>query len=578
MLGKKEIISILSCVLLMGCKDSYLDKIPVASVSGETFFNKARDLELFTNGFYQMLPDGVTIYSGDARAANVVHFTLSQEVLGTRTVPTSGGGWTWGYLRDINYFLANYEKVPDEAAKRHYGGVARFFRAYFYFDKLKRFGDVPWYDYVIDPSDVQSLRKSRSPRRYIVDKILEDLDWAIQNLNEEVKPYTITKYTALALESRVALYEGTYMKYRNISGYEPYLEKCAEASLELMLNSPYGIYTTGHPDEDYATLFNSLDAKTEEVILSRQYDEALAVRHAANYYSLTTSNVRPGMPKDMVNSYLKSDGSRFTDQPNFNRIFFTQEVANRDLRLSQTIRTPGYTRKGSTQALVPNLGATVTGYQVTKYVTEPIYDGDNRSVNDLPLFRYAEVLLNYAEAKAELGTITQGDIDRSIKRLRDRVNMPNLNLALSNATPCPYIGAQYPNVKGAYKGVILEIRRERRIELYMENFRWDDIVRWKSGQTLTQPIRGIYFPGAGSYDMDGNGTTDVVLYSGSAPAQVPGVQYYNLSSEFVLDNNGLKDPHPTFNNRSFNETRDYLYPVPTVELQLNTNLTQTQGW
>src|SRR5690606_35123709 len=118
----------------------------------------------------------------------------------------------------------------------------------------------------------------------------------------------------------------------------------------------------------------------------------------------------------------------------------------------------------------------------------------------------------------------------------------------------------------------------RRIELYMENFRWDDIVRWKSGQTLTQPIRGIYFPGAGLYDMDGNGTTDVVLYSGGAPAQVPGVQYYNLSSGFVLDNNGLKDPHPTFNNRSFSEIRDYLYPVPIVELQLNTNLTQTQGW
>lgn len=575
---KNKILTALILIGLgTGCNDSYLDKIPVASVSEETFFNKASDLELYTNGFYRMIPGGATIYSGDAKAANVVQFTLSSEVLGNRTVPTSGGEWTWTYLRDINYFLKNYETVNDENAKKHYGGVAHFFRAYFYFEKLKYYGEVPWYDDIISPDDNASLTKERNSRRFIVDKILEDLEYAISNMNTTVSAFKVSKYTALALKSRVALYEGTYMKYRNISGYESYLNKCVEASQELMSNSPYGIYTTGKPKEDYGALFNLADAKAQEIILARQYDDALAVRHAANYYSLTTSNVRPGMPKDMVNSYLKTDGARFTDQANYNKIQFVQEVTGRDPRLGQTIRIPGYTRLGSTQSLVPNLGTTVTGYQICKYVTESQYDADNRNVNDLSVIRFAEVLLNYAEAKAELGTLTQADLDLSVKKIRDRVAMPNVNLAAANASPCPYIAAQYPTVTGANKGIILELRRERRVELYLENLRWDDIVRWKSGQTLKQPLRGIYFPGAGSYDLNADGVTDVVLYSGTAPTPVAGVQYYSLST-FVLDANGLKDPHPTFNNRTFNETKDYLYPIPMLELQLNPNLVQNPGW
>src|SRR5690606_40161766 len=133
------------------------------------------------------------------------------------------------------------------------------------------------------------------------------------------------------------------------------------------------------------------------------------------------------------------------------------------------------------------LGATMTGYQLTKYVTEPIYDTNDESITDLPLFRFGEVLLNFAEAKAELETINQADLDISIQLLRERVGMPALEMATANSNPDPFMASQYPTVSGPNKGLILEIRRERRIELYMENFRWDDIIRWKSGQTLTQP-------------------------------------------------------------------------------------------
>ncbi|MCX2682036.1 RagB/SusD family nutrient uptake outer membrane protein [Galbibacter sp. EGI 63066] len=578
MIHKHFILILLCSLTVLSCSDEYLNKEPLSDVTEENFFLKASDLELYTNGFYRMFP-ATSIYNGDARVDNIVTTSLSEEMRSARLIPTSGGGWDWGYLRDINYFLEHYEKADDEAAKKHYGGVARFFRAYFYFEKLKRFGGVPWYDYTIDPTDTESLQKPRDSRQFIADKILEDLDFAIANLNESVEAYRITKYTALALKSRVGLYEGTFEKYRDISGYEKYLEASANAALELINNSPYTVYSTGDTEHDYMNLFNSHDAQTSEMILSRQFTQSLNVDHNVNYYTTTSSYGRPGMTKELVNSYLNSDGSRFTDLPNHNQIFFTEEVANRDPRLSQTIRTPGYTRKGQSLELPPNIGATVTGYQLTKYVTEPQYDTNDESITDLPIFRFGEVLLNYAEAKAELENITQSDLDQSIQLLRNRVGMPALSMTAANGNPDPFMEDQYPDVDGPNKGLILEIRRERRIELYMENFRWDDIVRWKSGQTITRPLRGLYFPGAGSYDMDGNGSIDVVLYEGEEPGnQTEGTQYIKMGSDVYFDENNLIDPQPDFNNRTFDETRDYLYPIPRVELQLNPNLTQNPGW
>lgn len=575
----KHIVTITALALgLYACSDDYLDKEPLSEITAENFFNTEADLKLYTNSFYRMFPS-TSIYNGDAITDNIIQNELSEEMRGARLVPTSGGGWDWGYLRDINFFLQEYEKSEDENTKAHYGGVARFFRAYFYFDKLQRFGALPWYDEPIDPTDTEALTKPRDSRQFVVDKILEDLDWAIENMRAEQNVYEITKYTALALKSRVGLYEGTFEKYRGIEGYEKYLNASIAASEELIEDSPYKVYSSGSPEDDYRNLFNSHAAIADEIILARAYSEELNIGHNVNYYTTTSSYGRPGMPKDLVNSYLNKDGSRFTDQANFDQIFFTEEVADRDPRLSQTIRTPGYMRKGEAIELAPNLGATVTGYQIIKYVTEPVYDTNGQSITDLPLFRFGETLLNYAEAKAELGTLTQEDLDKSINLLRARVDMPGLTMDEANSDPDSFITDQYLAVDGANKGVILEIRRERRIELYMEKFRWDDIVRWKAGETLTQPIRGMYFSGPGEYDLTGDGAINVVLYEGERPDNViTGIQYYKLGSDTFLDNQGLIMPHPDYENRTFDENKDYLYPIPRIELQLNPNLEQNPGW
>src|SRR5690606_20873879 len=147
--------------------------------------------------------------------------------------------------------------------------------------------------------------------------------------------------------------------------------------------------------------------------------------HSANFYILSASYGRPGMQKSLVNSYLMNDGTRFTDKANYQTMQFYEEMQNRDPRLAQTIRTPGYKRIGQNETTVPDFATSVTGYQYIKYILAPSFDA-GQSTNDMPIFRFAETLLNYAEAKAELGTITQSDLDKSVNLLRERVAMPKM--------------------------------------------------------------------------------------------------------------------------------------------------------
>ena len=564
--------------LLTACERNYLDRLPEANISPENYFRTEKDLELYTNSFYSVLPSAEGVYNESVD--NIVKTTLSDEITGRRLVPVSGGGWSWSDLRNINYFLENYNNtVPEEQAAKH-AAVARFFRAYFYFDKVKRFGDVPWYSNTLDPNDDEQLTRPRDSRVVVVDSIMADLDYAIQHLPTAKSNEQVTKWTALALQSRVALFEGTFRKYHDDLGLpnaNVLLEKAAAAAKEVIDGGQYSIYT-GSGENGYQELFASVNSIGEEVILARKFSDALQIWHNVNYYTITASYGRPGLNKDLVNTYLMTDGSRFTDRPNYAQMTFLEEIEDRDPRLSQTIRTPGYTRIGGSAPAAPNFGFSVTGYQLIKFVGDVRYDSYNRSENDMPIFRYAEVLLNYAEAKAELGTLTQSDIDISIKELRDRVNMPNVDLAAANASPDDYLAEQYKGVIGVNKGAILEIRRERRIELVMESFRWDDLMRWKEGKILERQFKGMYFPSTGRYDLDGDGQDDLWIYEGDRPS-ASGIQLLRLGSEILLENgssgNVIINDHIS---KTFDESKDYLYPLPIQELQLNPNLEQNPNW
>ena len=567
-----------AAIACISCEDM-LDYQPKDRLSPDTYFKTETDCELWTNNYYTVFPSAEGIYSEPYDV--IVRDVLADEISGVRKPMPTDGNWNWEKLREMNFFLSRASQVEDESVRLEYEGLTRFFRAYFYFEKVKRYGDVPWVDRPLG-SDEEELYKGRDSRESVMEKVMEDVDFAIANLPEVQNVYRVTRWTARALKSRIALFEGTFRKYHGLDGYEEFLQACVNAS-EPFLTGPYSIYTSG--STPYQDLFTSQDAIETEIILARAYTSAISgMTHDVNGHLTGATMGRPGMTRNVVNMYLMRDGSRYTDQENYATKTFVEECKNRDLRMAQTLRTPGYKRIGGSKELAPDLSRSTTGYQLIKYLTEEKYDANKASTNDMPLFRLAEVLLNYAEAKAELGTLKQADLDNTIRPLRVRAGLPDLDMEEANANPDPYLSSPetgYANVTGDNKGVILEIRRERTLETPMEGLRYWDIMRWKEGKRFEKPIEGLYFPGTGEYDLDGNGSVDVCIYdTEKAPGNSDDVLYLKLGTDIVLSGgtSGNVLAHST-QQRTWNEERDYLYPIPTDDRVLTQGaISQNPGW
>lgn len=589
-------IVITASLVLASCED-LLEKYPLDKLSPETFLSTETEMRSYTNALYPMFPSGFFGPQSDA----VVGRVLDDEIRGARTINSGDGSWSWTYLRRINTFLEYAGNCKDENLRNEYIGLVRFFRAYFYFEKIKHFGDVPWYDKTVG-SDDPALYRPRDSRELVMQNMIADIDFAIEKLPSEHSDYRVTKWTALALKSRFCLFEGTFRKYHagdvtlqtlpaDAKPYSYYLEQAADAADKFISSSGYSIYNAEGPASSYIGLFtkyNVSEGTNKEVILARDYNVEYSVTHAANSdYTSATLNKR-GITRKIIASYLMKDGSRFTDKAGWEKMQFAEETKNRDPRLAQSIRTPGYCRLGTNIRTAPNLNHSATGYCPIKYFMGPADDTYNQSYCDLILFRAAEVYLNYAEAKAELGTITQGDIDRSIKPLRDRVGMPNMDMAAANANPDPYLTAAltgYPvaaGQNGTGLGIILEIRRERTIELLGEGFRYYDIIRWAEGHAFESPLLGPYFPGEGTYDLDEDGVADITLYSGATPPAGSAAATFRIGDELLLTEgkSGCVDTHQ--NSRpgwKWDDGRDYYYPIPVKERSLTQGaLTQNPGW
>jgi hypothetical protein len=575
----KRIIAYFCLSALLGCSEDFLDKEPQTSKSLESFSSET-EIRAYLNQFYSD-DSGDIIMNKDAGTDNQgidpIGFVNDNYI-----VPSADGNWSEPYanIRTVNILLANND-VPEEVS-RHLIGEAYFWRAWQYFNLLKRFGGVPLIKDVVPTNDDEMLNTPRSSRSETADFILEDLDQAIEMMNardDDRGNQGVNKDVALAFKTRVALYEGTWEKYHagtefGIPGSNgsKYLIAAVEAAQTLMNSGRYGIWKRA--GQAYTDLFIQEDlSSNREVIWWKEYN--LTDRFVTRMMTIWGGY----LTKNFVDAYLENDGSPVAvnseDSPSSGTSYYwvteSDMYENRDPRLVQTILLAGDVVNDTEKRDLPgNQSFTLTMRKY--YVADPERRyGDDSSNSGEIIFRYAEVLLNYLEAKAELEELGEAayqvndeDINATVALLRDRVewNSWNSGSALAEfekggAENVPLLQYQRNALTGVKADLIHAIRRERRVELICEGFRWDDLMRWRMGDYLRNYVN--------------RGNTKSVMYEiNSEEAQKP-VYYYD-EDEFSFD-----VMWEGVDGLNFVENKSYLYPVPFRQIQL-AGYEQNPGW
>lgn len=598
---KTVVILSLLIVVLNSCEDDFLNRFPQTEIVKEKFFNSEEDLNIYIYNLYDF--PGMEIYGNDGynttdNAANTGNTELKTMMVGSPSSANITEGWEWERLRTINFFLENFRKAQlPEATMNHFEGLARFFRARFYMDKVKRFSDVPWYDRVLQPND-EDLFKPRDPRAYVVTRIFEDYQFAREHVFGNQSEGAVNKWVVKAYLARHALHEGTFRKYHHELNLQAtadeYLRMARDIALEIIQSGRYAIHNTGNPETDYGSLFVSTSLTgNREIILTKTHKNNII---NSGWWEWMFGDYETSPSRDLLQSYLMADGSFFTNQPDFETKLFVEEFENRDPRLYQTLAYPGFylintqTYSQGGGIYVQRLQRNFSGYhQIKGFVN--VIDQEYANNVDVPVLRYAEILLIYAEAKAELGELTQGDLDMTINVLRNRAGMPEMTM---NPPVDPIQQERYPNVAtNTQWRELLEIRRERRIELALEGFRFDDLMRWRAGKLIENEPEGIFFPSLGRYDLTGDQVYDIKLIDVSESLPLPvnqeinslGVRliYYRAgmsgSDANVFLKNGNHGTIVTESDRGiFVEPKFYYRPIPQTHVRINPNLTQIMGW
>lgn len=585
----KKIFNLALLAIICCSCNSFLEKNPENEIDAETYFKSESDLELYSNSFINSILSYDDFTYGD-EYTDVVSSKSSTNYFRAGWNADQQGGWGWGTLRSINYMLDNMTKAKgnvSSAIYNHYEGVARFWRARFYYEKVMYFGGVPWYDHVLSNTDSLALYKKRDSRQTVTRRILEDLDFACNNClatSQFTKSSTrVSKYVALALKSRICLYEGTYRKYHTELGLDSadfYLRESIKASEELMNSKAYSLVdAASNRSTQYRALFNTQDLKTQEVIFGMAYAADIRMHDVTWYLMSATAGNNLGLSRQFANMYLMTDGSRFTDKSNYNSMTYKDEFTNRDLRMSQTIIGPSYTRKstsGSIYQYAPNLKVSYTGYQPIKWVIDDdAYTAKSNCYNSIPIFRYAEILLNEAEAKAELGEMDETVWNKTIKLLRERAGV-------DGSAPTSYDSylANYYLNQTTDKW-ILEVRRERTIEMAFESTRYNDLMRWKMGKLMANNYQGLYIPSKDKLlDLNGDDINDLYVsdktYSGTKDKNALYITTGSSTDIIRLDGtNHLV--HGALQNRIWDD-KMYLHPIPNSAILKNPNLEQNPGW
>lgn len=618
---KYNIISIMtmfaSVSLLSGCSD-FLEKYPQDAMSDQDYFTKDTDLEYYMNGLYDGILRSANSLkwsnlntANDDWAGNTPSTTLMQHSTSGLASETSD---TWNnaydYIRKANYFLENAYRVPNMGKiGKHYLGEGYYCRAVKYFDLLQTFGGVPYISKVLNV-DSEELYTPRSSRKEIAEKIVADLDSAILYCDwkgeGEASAGRINKEAALVMQSRVALYEGSWEYYHGKKGSKfqvqgsdgsVFLKKGIEAGEQLIEKYGSNIYRGGSENE-YFDYFNQSDyEKIQGAFLYKVYSRSLGIIN--NWGRSYAEGVDAGLTKSAIDAYVMSDGKPIE----VSTVILDNQTMNelclkKDPRLSQTIWYPAKGRfidylgavdhayKTSYPGLIQNQQRrpAYTGFRIWKGTSFDPAEIDNGEVDDL-ILRYEEALLNYVEAKAILGLVTQDDLDKTINVIRSRVNLPNMSLSEVNGWNIDY--DKRNGYDPSAPNIVNEIRRERRVELMLEGLRFMDIKRWAM---LDDVFNGWKPVGAYAQEyVDYWNNPDRLAADGfdwKSPEEVKlekGINYDTIG-DYINPFFKHADFQPNSGRGYYvDPDRDYLSSIPREEITLyknkgNVTLEQNPGW
>ena len=572
---KKSIFYIVAAsALLFSSCDDLLDKNPRDTfVNNPAFWSNNNQVESYSNGFYEFY-GGASNFYFNALNDDQVEPTFANWSF--TTVPAKSGAWSNRFtnIRRINYMLDGLKTSTLPAAQRkRYEAIGRLNRAYEYAELTKMYGDVQWENKAITDLNDEAVYGERTDQDVVMDSVLNDLNFAIDNLESNTSDKTEwSKEFAEAMKSDVCLYEGTFCKYRTLAenGKAPdltranrYLQACVDASESLRTSGKFtlNVWTPDAKGKIY-TIYNSLDlSSNDEVIFYNNYEKDVKMHGLCDFTSSSTT--QRGITKDAVDAFLFKDGRPLaTTTLNTNdkaqldaqgHYSIAHLLQNKDKRLSLLIdpiicfKNHGWIRnEPSPDGPLPAEMTSSTGYTIYKYDNPQLelYYRTNTNTNytDIPLFWYAVVLLNEAEAKAELGTITQTDLDNTVNLLQTRAELPALTLTPA-ADPANNMGVS---------NLIWEIRRTRRCELMCDlDYRYWDLLRWHQLDKLDSNVHPNINRGANV-----SGVAD--------------------QTGLTVDGNYLVGTTAT---RTF-LPKYYSYPIPSNDLTLNQNpgMKQNIGW
>lgn len=576
------------------CSD-FLDREPITKPEAGNFLTGAIQVENYINGLYMTLPSfskfGLGVRSEEKNSDNIIAEKYDARLHGQNNQFSGASDWQTGYqnLRKVNYFFHNY-KVPEAQENEDVlslKGEAYFLRAYWHFDLLKKFGSIPVMDAFWDENaTIAGLQIPAKARNEVARFILSDLVEA-KNLLHSRGKYSgirINKEAAMVLAMNVALYEGTWEKYHSSDDFASSTNESNYFLGEVINwgNELFGcgidLYKTGqNPGDAFAALFNSKDLSgMGEVLLWRKYSSDEGVFHDVNgnlKAGVVDSEGAAGITQSLVDNYLNADGT-FIDPTNEKFKDFKETFEGRDPRLIQTVMNEGakfastttatpmhleeYTDEKKNTISPPKLAGdgntrSLTGYHIRLGIDTTFVSGNGETA--LPIIRYAEGLLAYAEAAAELEMWSDDIANKTLKALRERAGVKYL---------APAKDANFTDFGYALTPVLQEIRRERRSELVLQGFRLDDLMRWKADKLI------VGKRGKGAYVGD-----ESILFKSYSPDNQK-----RIRERLTLDDNKWADPMAGTlpSGYQFHADRDYLLPIPPSELELNKKLKQNPKW